>query len=411
MARALLTLLAAANPTLSAVEQAFDSLMVARLTSIVLAFNVVMTDQEPATTRYVRLVVDTDTAGATMTSPYQLKGFQAPDEASAIGLAADFIAANPTAFISPAFYRYSDQLKGQPNRVVLFVVYNLDQAGGAANWQGTGSADIPVDVQVFLSSGTWIKPPGAEQVQSTVIGGGAGGGSGRRGGAGTVRRGGGGGGGGGYLQRQFSADEVSATEAVTVGAAGVGGPAATVDNTSGSGGTAGGATSFGERARATGGSQGTGGGSGTGGTGGAASAIGGGAGGTASTTGGVGAIGARNPNYAAGSSGAGAGGGITTADAANRGGTSAANISVQSVDSLAGVAPGGNGETPAANAAGTHLPGRSGGGGAGGAAGGGMGGDGRDYGGAGGGGGASTNGANSGSGGNGAPGVCVVISW
>lgn len=74
----------------------------------------------------------------------------------------------------------------------------------------------PANVQPFTSSGTWNKPPGAKRVHVQAW---AGGGSGGRSGSNT---GAGGGAGGGYREAWFDADDLGATEAVTVGAGGAG---------------------------------------------------------------------------------------------------------------------------------------------------------------------------------------------
>lgn len=266
-------------------------------------------------------------------------------------------------------------------------------------------------VQVFTSSGTWTKPPGATQVTVTAIGGGGGGGSGAVEASGTVSSGGAGGGGGAISTRVFQAAILSATETVTVGTGGTGGAAVGTSASNGNNGNNGSASSFRSSALlAAGAGQGGG-----GGTTGAATA---GSAGTGSFNGGAGA--ASNASGTAGSNGTGAanaapgggsGGGVTTAPAASGGGAGG------QVSSAIGNAAGTAGSSGGAGGAGTSvtanypLPGTGGGGGGSStSANGGAGGDGGSYGAGGGGGGGALTGHSSGAGGNGAPGIVLVVT-
>lgn len=96
------------------------------------------------------------------------------------------------------------------------------------------------DLQVFLTSGTWVKPSGATKVEVFAAsgGGGGGGGYGQPFADSTTRLFGGAGGGGGALSTaSFSAFSLPSSLPVTVGAGGAGGSGAVSTGTGATGGT------------------------------------------------------------------------------------------------------------------------------------------------------------------------------
>lgn len=98
--------------------------------------------------------------------------------------------------------------------------------------------------KTFSSSTTLIVPPGYAAIGHRIASGSGGGGSGRRGGAGTTFWGGSGGGGAGRHDGVTLAPTAGGSVTVTIGAAGTGGAAQTVNSTNGSDGTEGGSSSL-----------------------------------------------------------------------------------------------------------------------------------------------------------------------
>jgi hypothetical protein len=281
-----------------------------------------------------------------------------------------------------------------------------------------GGGATEIDVQIFLSNGTWTKPAGAVLCEVWMAGGGAGAGSGRRGAAGTDRSGGGGGSHAGCIYVQFNASRLNATEAVVIGAQGIGGAAVTTDDTNGINGTDGGNTTFAGMI-AVGGLAGAGGTTTTGAAGAARAsscffqgfdtAL---ASTTAGTAGAVGAVSSTAICTGIRSGSGGGGCGITSAN--TRTGQGGASLGVTGV-TIGIVFPSsgpitGDGVN-GVNGSMFRYFGTGGSGGNGNPSGaGGRGGDGGGYGAAGGGGGASLNGFPSGRGGDGSPGIVVVIT-
>lgn len=130
---------------------------------------------------------------------------------------------------------------------------NLAMAGTTLN----ASGGAVVDLQTFTGDGTWTKPASVTSVYVIVAAGGGGGGGGRGMAAANTRGAGSGGGGGARTVGFFSAADLAATVAVTVGAGGTGGAGGT--NGSGTAGGAGGTSSFGTHLVCYGGGGGAGG--------------------------------------------------------------------------------------------------------------------------------------------------------
>ena len=89
--------------------------------------------------------------------------------------------------------------------------------------------------QRFTADGTWQKPAGIKMVAIECIGGGGGGGAGQSGA--STAEGGGGGGGAALARMSFSAESLSSTLTIDVGAAGAGGVGADPPNAGAAGST------------------------------------------------------------------------------------------------------------------------------------------------------------------------------
>jgi len=120
----------------------------------------------------------------------------------------------------------------------------VDAASASSDWEMVGVTQV-VDFQEFTTSDTWNKPDGINYALIELVGAGGGGGNS------NANDGAGGGGGGAGVRRLMRASELSATEAVTIGAGGAGG--ATGSDTDGTGG---GNTTFGSHITARGGKPG-----------------------------------------------------------------------------------------------------------------------------------------------------------
>lgn len=309
----------------------------------------------------------------------------------------------------------------------------------------SGGGGMTENVQYFTSSGAWSNPGSSKLVHVIAIGGGASGSNGRRGATSTERNGGPGGAPGAVIDLWFSAQELGASETITIGAGGAIVPGAITDTNSVGGNVGnntffGGTTTSNSKVVAAGGKAGAAAGTGTstvgptannggttiggfffpfytgpGGDGGGSIGVGGGSTPNTSFFGAGGGGGGADINASNSDSGASStrrGGAGTSTDGAIGATSGGSNGGAQPTVSIAG-ASGGNGTSPSIFTAGSVVIfGSGGGGGNSNQSGiGGNGGTGGQPGGGGGGGGASLNGNVSGAGGKGGDGGVIVITY
>lgn len=265
------------------------------------------------------------------------------------------------------------------------------------------------ETTVFTANGSYVPPVWARWVEAVCVGGGAGGGSGMAGAAGTARFGGGGGGAGGLSEGRWPASALSAGLAVTVGAGGNGGAAASGAGVNGGNGADSRVALSGVTLLSAAGGSAGGGGSATAGASGA-----GGLGARSANAGGASSITATAGAGAAttctdGPGGGGAGGGLSAADVVRAGGAGGAGAyaGLRAAGGTGGASVGASGQASAS----PNLSWAGGGGGGGGAstsASGFAGGPGAIFGAGGGGGGAGLN--TSGAGGAGGGGVVRITA-
>jgi hypothetical protein len=134
MARQLIIITSEAAGTPAAFEASVNAALAPLLNHVIGGWDVAITDRTQAYVREFRAVLDVDDGGTVITSPYQVTVIEGEDEASAKALATAYIAANPTFWVAPGLFQFSDQLPNITKRFLYFLLYNQVFADGVANW-------------------------------------------------------------------------------------------------------------------------------------------------------------------------------------------------------------------------------------------------------------------------------------
>lgn len=121
-------------PTLQDAQDAINAALAPLLSQLIGAFAIQVTDQAPQTVREVKAFIDIDSAGTTITTPFQVVCFQADIDPTLDLLLNNFRAANPGYFFAPPIYIWSVSISQVPFRCMAFLLYNTVAANGAANW-------------------------------------------------------------------------------------------------------------------------------------------------------------------------------------------------------------------------------------------------------------------------------------
>lgn len=123
----------------AAFETALNAILTPLTSHTFLGWQAEVTDKLPAYTRDFRGVIDVQTGGTAIGTPYQAKMFEGASPEEAIALTQAFMAANTTYFFAAVIFLYSDQLPNIAKRYVFALIYNTVLANGAANWAVGGN--------------------------------------------------------------------------------------------------------------------------------------------------------------------------------------------------------------------------------------------------------------------------------
>lgn len=139
MARHLLPVSGLGSPDASAFVAKVNAALSGLLNKVIISAQFVVTDKLPAYTRSFLAVIEYEDGGAAMSAPYRLTVLESTNETTLALDGEAYFAANPTSFISPVQFRYTDQLPNLATRHISIYFDCTDANNGAANYQVNGS--------------------------------------------------------------------------------------------------------------------------------------------------------------------------------------------------------------------------------------------------------------------------------
>lgn len=134
MARQLLLYDALGSPDFTQFVAMINADLAGLLSSYIGSFEALVIQPYPQYAQQVKLAIDTDTGGKTITHPYQVQAFQADTDLDLLQMVNLYRAANPGFFWGPLVYIYNSTTASAQFRSIAILLYNQSLMDGQANW-------------------------------------------------------------------------------------------------------------------------------------------------------------------------------------------------------------------------------------------------------------------------------------